>query len=211
MNRKPVSFAVICLTLFGMTLLFGCSAGKEGDSAEPGSPPGKAAEQTDSGVAKQSGRGSGQPDLAAGIPTGTEVGQMAPDFTLTGIDGKKVTLSSFRGRPVMLNFWATWCPPCKQEMPVIQKFFAGRGREMQVLAVNLMVREKSPERVKEFLKANGYTFPVLLDEKNDVAKQYLIRYIPTTYFIDQRGIIRGLHTGPLTAEMLDQYLDRVNK
>ncbi|RKO65939.1 TlpA family protein disulfide reductase [Desulfofundulus salinus] len=144
----------------------------------------------------------------SGVPVGTEVGQRAPDFTLTTTGGKEVSLSNFRGRPVVLNFWATWCPPCREEMPAIQSFYEKRGGEIQVLAVNLTASEKSAAHVKDFLKAGGFTFPVLLDTRNTTAQEYLVRAIPTTFFIDREGIIRGIHTGPMTLEMLEKAVEK---
>ncbi|SHF11916.1 Peroxiredoxin [Desulfofundulus australicus DSM 11792] len=140
------------------------------------------------------------------VPVGTEVGQRAPGFTLTTTGGKEVSLSNFRGRPVVLNFWATWCPPCREEMPAIQSFYEKRGREIQVLAVNLTASERTAAQVKDFLDAGGFTFPVLLDTRGDVAREYLVRAIPTTFFIDREGIIRARHTGSLTLEMLEEIV-----
>lgn len=154
--------------------------------------------------------GGSRPGAVENSKVGTEVGNLAPDFNLTNIDGEKVSLSSFRGRPVMLNFWATWCPPCREEMPTMQKFFEERGREIKVLAVNLTSTEKSTEEVQRFLTANGYTFPVLLD-KGDTVQQYLVRFIPTTYFIDEKGVIREKYTGPMTGQMMEAGLAKAKE
>ncbi|WP_051276506.1 TlpA family protein disulfide reductase [Desulfovirgula thermocuniculi] len=140
---------------------------------------------------------------------GAEVGRQAPDFTLPAPDGKKVTLSSLRGKPVVLNFWATWCPPCREEMPAIQEFYRQKGREVEVLAVNLTSSERSPGAVQEFLKENGYTFPVLLDGRGEVAGLYLVRAIPTTFFLDGDGVIRYRHTGPLTLQDMLEILAKL--
>ncbi|MFZ5631689.1 MAG: TlpA family protein disulfide reductase [Bacillota bacterium] len=215
MNGRLISIIVICLAILSVVGIYGCSGGQKGEKETPGTaPPGAAAKAGPGAAAPAASSGKEQSAAGAGgqeksVQTGTETGQLAPDFTLTGPDGKEVSLSSFRGKPVMLNFWATWCPPCKEEMPAIQKFFTQRGQEMQVLAVNLTVSEKAPDQVGDFLKSNGYTFPVLLDKKGDTARQYLVRYIPTTYFIDKRGIIRDKHTGPLTPDMLEAFYARV--
>ncbi|MCS5695131.1 TlpA family protein disulfide reductase [Desulfofundulus thermocisternus] len=155
--------------------------------------------------------GSGMPpdptgSKESGVAVGMDVGQRAPDFTLTTADGEELSLSDFRGRPVVLNFWATWCPPCRAEMPAIQSFYEKTGREIHVLAVNLTASERSAARVKDFLDAGGFTFPVLLDTRGDVAREYLVRAIPTTFFIDREGIIRARHTGSLTLEMLEEIV-----
>lgn len=135
-----------------------------------------------------------------------EVGRQAPDFTLPTVEGKTVTLSSLKGKPVILSFWATWCPPCREEMPAIEEFYRLKGREVEVLAVNLTASEKSPGAVREFLRENAYTFPVLLDGKGEVAGLYLVRAIPTTFFLDENGTIRQKHTGPLTLQAMLEAL-----
>ena len=121
---------------------------------------------------------------------------MAPDFELQSLDGQMVTLSSLRGRPVMLNFWASWCGPCRVEMPFIQEVFEDedwREQGLTILAVNL---GESRSTVKEFMEDNGLSFTVLLDTENKVAAGYNIRGIPTTYFIDKNGIIKDGKIGP---------------
>jgi len=128
------------------------------------------------------------------IPTqGTQVGNLALNFQLSNLEGKTVSLSDLRGKPVLLNFWATWCNPCRVEMPYIQQVYEEwSGRGLVVLAINL---GESPAKVKEFVQGYGLSFPVLLDTKGDVAEKYNIRYIPTTLFIDKNGIIQVKITG----------------
>ncbi len=124
---------------------------------------------------------------------GPEIGKLAPDFTLNRLDGQEVSLSSFRGRPVLLNFWATWCGPCRIEMPLLQGVYekwAGTG--LVLLAVNL---QEGPSEVKEFVESAGYTFPVLLSPGNDVPLAYNIRGIPATFFVDADGVIRDVKIG----------------
>jgi thiol-disulfide isomerase/thioredoxin len=124
---------------------------------------------------------------------GPEIGKLAPDFTLNGLDGQETSLSGFRGRPVLLNFWATWCGPCQMEMPLLQGIYekwAGTG--LVLLAVNL---QEDPASVREFVESAGYTFPVLLSPGNDVPLAYNIRGIPATFFIDADGVIRDIKIG----------------
>jgi len=124
---------------------------------------------------------------------GPEIGKLAPDFTLTGLDGQEVTLSEFRGKPVLLNFWATWCGPCRLEMPFLQDIYEKwTGEGLVLLAVNL---QEDPAKVKEFIDNAGYTFPVLLSPGNEVPLAYNIRGIPATFFIDADGIIRDIKIG----------------
>ncbi|MBI2914950.1 MAG: redoxin domain-containing protein [Firmicutes bacterium] len=132
-------------------------------------------------------------------------GRAAPDFTLYDLDGKRVELASLKGTPVFLNFWTTWCPPCRQEMPELQRFYAKHGKEVAVLAVNIQESEKT---VRTFMDENGYRFPVPMDTKGAVTERYLVRSIPTSIVIDKRGIVRARHLGPLTLEGMEQLLAR---
>jgi len=123
---------------------------------------------------------------------------LAPDFRLESLDGQVVSLSGLRGGPVMLNFWATWCGPCRAEMPYIQEVFEDKDwtdQGLVILAIN--VGEQPPE-VKKFMEDNGLSFPVLLDTDTSVAENYGIRAIPTTLFIDKDGIIKDRKIGPFS-------------
>jgi peroxiredoxin len=122
-------------------------------------------------------------------------GSPAPNFTLRNLGGQEVSLADFHGKPVLLNFWATWCGPCRQEMPFLQEVAEDSEwteRGLVVLAVNL---GESAATVQGFLEDNGLTFTVLLDNTREVGAQYNTRYIPTTYFIDKDGIIRSIKIG----------------
>ena len=119
----------------------------------------------------------------------------APDFQLQSLDGQTFSLSGLRGRPLMLNFWATWCNPCRMEMPFMQEVYEDQKFSEQglvILAVNL---GESPAKVKKFVEDNGLSFPVLLDTGLEVAKMYNASRIPVTYFIDKDGIIKDIKVG----------------
>jgi len=121
-------------------------------------------------------------------PSVAQVGKSAPNFQLENLDGQPVSLSDFRGRPVLLNFWATWCPPCRGEMPYLQEVYeAWSGKGVVVLAINL---GESPAQVKGFLETHNLSLPVLIDIPGDSAHQYNISSIPTSFFIDSDGIVR---------------------
>ena len=138
-----------------------------------------------------------------------EVGYPAPDFALTDLDGNTVRLSELRGQPVFINFWATWCPPCREEMPEIQKVYEEKGKKVKFLAIDLSGTEKSTESVRRFLSSNGYTFPVLLDQDGSVAQRYLVRAIPTSFFIDAQGVVSYKHTGPMTRAAMEQVIRKI--
>ena len=116
----------------------------------------------------------------------------APDFKLSLLNGGETYLSDFSGKPVMLNFWATWCPPCREEMPYLQQIHEQRSADVVVLTVNMA---ENPGDVEEFIREFGLSFPVLLDSNGDVAQQYGVRAIPTTFFIDKSGILQGVKIG----------------
>ncbi len=117
----------------------------------------------------------------------------AKDFTLGNLEGSPVSLKDFQGKVVFLNFWATWCPPCRAEMPAMEKLWQKfKEEDFVILAVD--VRE-GKEKVSSFVKENGYTFPVLLDSRGGVANTYRIRAIPTTYLLDPERRIVGKALG----------------
>ena len=140
----------------------------------------------------------------------TQFGEPAPDFQLQNLDGERVSLSELRGRPVMLNFWATWCSPCRAEMPYIQEIYegwTGKPPSVVILAVNV---GESTSTAKSFMQNNNLSFPVLLDIKQDVARKYKITAIPTTLFIDKDGIIREKKVGAFrNREEIERYLGKI--
>ncbi|MFZ5643779.1 MAG: TlpA family protein disulfide reductase [Bacillota bacterium] len=129
----------------------------------------------------------------------------APDFTLVDLNGKEVRLSDFRGKKVLVNFWATWCTPCRQEMPLLQEFHekAG-GKDWQVLTVNITSTEKSVAVVQQYVSANNYTFPVLLDQKGAIAALYSIRGIPASFILNEKGEVVKTKVGPFTESEMNE-------
>lgn len=118
----------------------------------------------------------------------------APDFTLQSIDGKKVTLSQLRGKPVMVNFWTIHCPACMLQMPYIQAFYDNdASKQATVLTINV---GESPTVVRDFVISKGFTFPVLLDSQGGVARAYGLPGVPVTFFIDAEGLVKAYKIGP---------------
>lgn len=130
---------------------------------------------------------------------GTEVGMQAPDFTLTNMNEQKVSLSDYRGQKVFLNFWASWCPPCREEMPDMQKLHEKYGDEVVILAVNV---GESKSATANFMMENGLNFSVLLDKDKSTAQNYLVRGIPTSYFLDQNGVIKEKVVGAVSYQRM---------
>ncbi|WP_249866327.1 redoxin domain-containing protein [Paenibacillus konkukensis] len=134
---------------------------------------------------------------------GLGIGQRAPDFELFTLEGQAVKLSDFRGKKVLLNFWATWCPPCRIEMPVMQKFYSEyKDRDVVILSVDARHTEVSQAPVEAFKSHWGLTFPLVLDVEGQVGKTYQISAYPATYVLDEQGIIRKKHQGAMDEDML---------
>ena len=129
----------------------------------------------------------------------------APDFTMTDASGKSVSLADFKGKPILLNFWASWCGPCKSEMPDIQTAYEQYGNEIEFLIVNMTgMSGETQETASQFIKDNGYTFPVYFDEGYSAAAAYGVNSIPQTYLIDPEGNIIGAAMGAMDAATVEQ-------
>ncbi len=131
-------------------------------------------------------------------------GAQVPDFTATTLSGETVHLTDYKGQVVMLNFWATWCPPCKAEMPTIQaayKYYREQG--FTVLAINN--REQSTQ-IQPFANALALTFPIVLDTDSALQDTFAIKGYPTSLFISDAGEVYATHTGMLTPQQLDGYI-----
>lgn len=137
----------------------------------------------------------------------TRVGSRAPDFVLQTIDGKEVSLSSFLGSPLVINFWASWCIPCLQEHPLFE--IAKKKFEKENLVILGIVYQDQKENVVEFLENFGETSTVLFDPESRMAIDYGVGGVPETFFIDKNGIIRQKQTGPLTLELLQEGIGNV--
>jgi peroxiredoxin len=132
---------------------------------------------------------------------------LAPELDLAALDGERVLLGDLRGRPVLINFWATWCGPCRVEMPHLQEAFetyADQG--LLVLGVNQI---ESPPGVAAFVDDAGLTFPILMDSDGDVSQVWRVRGLPTSFFIDRQGIIRDVFIGPMTVGLIKSKLELI--
>ncbi len=137
---------------------------------------------------------------SAGAEQGVRIGNPAPDFQLLNLEGQNVSLSNLRGKPVLVNFWASWCPPCRAEMPFIQEIFEDEewsDKGLVILAINIGER---PSTAKRFMASNGLSFPVPLDTSQNVALKYNVSAIPTTLLIDKDGIIKAIKVGAFSSK-----------
>jgi len=139
---------------------------------------------------------------------GNQVGDIAPDFTLKDLDGNTVTLSSLRGKKVILNFWATTCPYCKIEMPALNQFIKNHKGDTVLLAIDL---GESPSKVKQYLEGKGYEFTVLLDTDLSTIYDYQVQFIPMSYFIDKNGVIRAISNGAMTYDEIEEYYKSISQ
>jgi thiol-disulfide isomerase/thioredoxin len=130
------------------------------------------------------------PDIAGPYP-----GYRAPDFTSPDLAGHLVRLSDFRGKPILLNFWATWCPPCRKEVPDLQAFYRQYGDKVVLLGINF---GEDKEEIKRFLERYGATYTSLLDKDGEVFVLYRLTGLPTSFWIDEQGVIRGMWLGTMS-------------
>ena len=131
-------------------------------------------------------------------------GTIAPDFTLSDLDGNLINLADFRGKTVLLNFWATWCPPCRKEMPDIEAVYQGyKDLGVEVIGID---RKESKSTVETFVQEGRYSWTFLLDTSGDVFKDYRVSGIPKSFFVDEAGIIREIHIGQMSQEIIEEKL-----
>lgn len=142
----------------------------------------------------------------AGLTEAPAVGHLAPDFTLDTLTGDSFSLSATRGQPVILNFWATWCPPCRVEIPHFQE--ASTAYNGQVLIVGVDDGEPRAQ-VAPFAQEMGITYPVPLDSNSEVARRYRVNSLPTTFFIDADGVIQHIQIGLVNGAMLAEQVERL--
>ncbi|MBZ0283635.1 MAG: redoxin domain-containing protein [Anaerolineae bacterium] len=145
--------------------------------------------------------------LAVTLADTSLIDQPAPNFQLASLDGSDVRLSSYRGRVVFLNFWATWCEPCQRELPAFQQFTEQHSADGKavILAVNV---NETPEQINTYFDERGVSgLNVLLDQTLDVYNAYAINVMPTTFILDAAGVVRYKHLGEMTLDDLQAYVD----
>lgn len=163
----------------------------------------------DSGISADL-QGDGNAAAADGAADGTSDLTMAPDFTMVDMDGNPVKLSDFRGKPVIINFWASWCPPCRSELPAFDAAYAKYGNQINFLMVNLTDGKRDTVGgVKRFVKDNGYRFPVYLDTGSNGANAYAAYSIPMTVLVDADGMRLDTRVGAMSEDVLQGYIEKL--
>lgn len=196
--KKIILIAVFVL-MFGWAIYEFVSDSDSSATDESGS---EIETETESGDSVSSDLETGEED---GV--GLERGDMAPDVPLQTMDGEEVYLSDLRGERVMLNFWGTWCPPCRAEIPDMEKFH--QDTDIEIVAVNLIETESSVEDVKNFIDEYDMTFSVYLDEDNAIATAYQIQPVPTSYLINSDGTIHNKALGALNYDLMIQEFEKM--
>lgn len=136
------------------------------------------------------------------------VGHPAPDFALPTLEGETVRLSDFKGKPVLVNFWATWCGPCRSEFPDFQKAAVDNAGDLVIIGINNTTTDQK-DQIPAFLEEFGVTFSIVLDESGDTAKAYNILGLPTSIFIDRNGNVNEIFTGPINKAYIEAKLSEM--
>ncbi len=141
-------------------------------------------------------------------PVGPHRGMRAPDWTLPTLDGQTLALAELRGKPVVINFWATWCPPCVEELPMLAQYAQRYHDTLHVVLINV---DESPGHIKAFLQDLGLENlpPILLDSKGEVSLRYRVNGLPTTFFLDEQGMIRYIRIGGMYEQDLRAGLQAI--
>lgn len=129
----------------------------------------------------------------------------AKDFTLENLKGEKISYSSLKGKTVFINFWATWCPPCKIEMPDLNKLYEKYKDDKDIVVLTINVGE-SKDQVEQFIKQNNFEFPVLLDSNSNVALDYKAMYLPTSVLIGKDGKVINYRSGAMSLEQMEEFI-----
>ena len=142
----------------------------------------------------------------ASFHKGPGVGQALDNFKIAQLEGSNLQLSDLKGKPVIINFWATWCIPCQDEMPLLEKYSNKLSNSLQIIGVN---SQEQPDVVRDFVTKYGITFPIGLDSNGDLTRAYLINGFPTTFFVDKNGILRNMHVGVLREDLITSYVHSI--
>ncbi|AAU23133.1 endospore biogenesis thiol-disulfide oxidoreductase StoA [Bacillus sp. GM2] len=120
------------------------------------------------------------------------------------VEGQRVVIPA-EGQKTIVHFWTTWCPPCREELPRFQSYYESKQSGVKLVTVNLLNAEKNEQKVKQFIKANKLTFPIVFDKKGEMMKAYKVMTIPTTFFFNEKGELEKTFVGPITVEQMKEW------
>ncbi|GAM12964.1 redoxin domain-containing protein [Mesobacillus selenatarsenatis] len=191
MNKNLLSFAILALAVVILVVNIWKPGSTESEKNTTTAPAGESVDTTE--------------DIPGAKLSSLREGAEAPDFELNTLDGNTIKLSDYRGKKVILNFWATWCPPCKAEMPHMQNFYEEYNDQgVEILAVNLTNMDKGEDEVKKFVEEYGLTFTIPMDEDGNAGTTYQAFTIPTSYILDENGVITKKIVGPMDEKMMKE-------
>lgn len=199
--KKRILFVIV----MAIVMVFSAACGSSNSSNNP-APPQDQGQADSKPQAPETPQESSQPVQEPEV--GINVGNIAPDFTLTDLNGNEVTLSKLKGKKVYLNFWTTECPYCRMEMPEINRFNKEYGDKILVYGINL---GEDTDVVKQFISENKLEFPILMDSDLSVGYAYNIYYIPESVYIDENGIIKAVVNSAMNYDQLVAYLESMDK
>ncbi len=182
---KGVLFILAGAVIMGIMAAAGCTPSAQDITRQPGPPP------------------------PSKLPPVPEVGRLAPDFTLIDLEGNRISLSDFRGKVVFINFWATWCPPCRAEMPEIEAIYQEyQNKDVVVIGIDILEAE---DEVRQFVQEGGYSWTFVIDTTGGVTADYGVTAIPASFFLDKEGVIRAVNIGAMTKRAMESQLAKAMK
>ncbi len=182
---KGVLFILAGALIMGILAAAGCTPSAQDITRQPGPPP------------------------PSKLPPVPEVGRLAPDFILTDLEGNRISLSDFRSKVVFINFWATWCPPCRAEMPEIEAIYQEyQNKDVVVIGIDILEAE---DEVRQFVQEGGYSWTFVIDTTGGVTADYGVTAIPASFFLDKEGVIRAVNIGAMTKRAMESQLAKAMK